>query len=277
MTAAEKAKQALAKSTKRGTLAGLKSTDIQSVLESMKLQIAQALPKHLSAERMIQMATQVIAKNPRIAECDAGSLIGAVMQASILGFKPTESLGQVYFVPYGNKVQFQIGYKGYIDLARRSGQIKTLYAYPVYQNDEFEYELGLEPKLRHKPAQGERGEMTNVYACAHYKDGGYNFVVLSKDEVERLRLRNSFQKTKPSGAWATDYEAMACAKAIKQLAKYMPLSEEMQSAFMTDEGVVTPDSYTPNQTGDVDPDHFFEEVEMEDETVNVVEPFTDGQ
>lgn len=277
MTAAEKAKQALAKSTKRGTLAGLKSTDIQSVLESMKVQIAQALPKHLSAERMIQMATQVIAKNPRIAECDAPSLIGAVMQASILGFKPTESLGQVYFVPYGNKVQFQIGYKGYIDLARRSGQIKTLYAYPVYQNDEFEYELGLEPKLRHKPEQGERGEMTNVYAVAHYKDGGYNFVVLSKDEVERLRLRNSFQKTKPSGAWATDYEAMACAKAIKQLAKYMPLSEELQSAVMTDEGVVTPEAYTPNQTGDVDPDHFFEEVEMEDETVNVVEPFTDGQ
>lgn len=275
MTAQEKAKQALAKSTKRGTLAGLKSTDIQSVLESMKLQIAQALPKHLNAERMIQMATQVIAKNPRIAECDAGSLIGAVMQASILGFKPTESLGQVYFVPYGSKVQFQIGYKGYIDLARRSGQIKTLYAYPVYAADEFEYELGLEPKLRHKPAQGERGEMVNVYAVAHYKDGGYNFVVLSRDEVERLRLRNSFQKTKPSGAWATDYEAMACAKAIKQLAKYMPLSEEMQSAVMTDEGVVTPDSYTPNQTGDVDPDHFFEEVEMEDETVNVVEPFTE--
>ena len=274
--AKELAQKALAKSTKRGTLAGLKSSDVQSVLESMKVQIAQALPRHLSADRMIQMATQVIVKNPRIAECEASSLIGAVMQASILGFKPTESLGQVYFVPYGSKVQFQIGYKGYIDLARRSGQIKTLYAYTVYQNDEFDYELGLEPKLRHKPAQSDRGEMVSVYAVAHYKDGGYNFVVLSRDEVERLRLRNSFQKTKPSGAWATDYDAMACAKAIKQLAKYMPLSEEMQSAFMSDEGIVTPDSYSPNQSGDLDPEHIFEEAETEeDESVNVVEPFTE--
>ena len=275
--AKERAAQALAKSKKSGTLAGLRHNDVADVLSSMKAQIAQALPKHLSAERMIQMATQVIVKNPRIAECEASSLIGAVMQASILGFKPTESLGQVYFVPYGSKVQFQIGYKGYIDLARRSGQIKTLYAYTVYSADEFEYELGLNPQLRHKPAAGDRGEMVNVYAVAHYKDGGYNFVVLSKDEVERLRLRNSFQKTKPSGAWATDYDAMACAKAIKQLAKYMPLSEEMQSAIMTDDAIVTPESYAPNQSGEVDPDSIFDEIEevQDDETVNVVEPFSE--
>ena len=261
MDAKAKASQALAKATKKGTLAGLKQTDVQSVLESLKPQISQALPKHLSADRMIQMATQVIVKNPKVAECSAASLIGAVMQASILGFKPSDNLGQVYFVPYGKSVQFQIGYKGYIDLARRSGQIKTLYAYPVYQNDHFEYELGLEPKLTHRPAQEDRGEMTFVYAVAHYKDGGYNFVVLSRNEVERLRLRNAFQKSKPSGAWATDYEAMACAKAIKQLSKYMPLSEEMQGAVLSDEGVIQPDNFSNDQSGSLDADGIYPEAD----------------
>jgi len=283
MDAKAKASQALAKATKKGTLAGLKQTDVQSVLESLKPQISQALPKHLSADRMIQMATQVIVKNPKVAECSAASLIGAVMQASILGFKPSDSLGQVYFVPYGKSVQFQIGYKGYIDLARRSGQIRTLYAYPVYQNDEFEYELGLEPKLTHRPAQEDRGEMTFVYAVAHYKDGGYNFVVLSKQEVERLRLRNAFQKSKPSGAWATDYEAMACAKAIKQLSKYMPLSEEMQGAVLSDEGVIQPDNFSNDQTGSLDADGIYPEADeidvevMEDVDTETGELFSNDQ
>jgi len=283
MDAKQKASQALAKATKKGTLAGLKQTDVQSVLESLKPQIAQALPKHLSADRMIQMATQVIVKNPKVAECSAASLIGAVMQASILGFKPSDSLGQVYFVPYGKSVRFEIGYKGYIDLARRSGQIKTLYAYPVYQNDHFEYELGLAPKLTHRPAQEDRGEMTFVYAVAHYKDGGYNFVVLSRNEVERLRLRNAFQKSKPSGAWATDYEAMACAKAIKQLSKYMPLSEEMQGAVLSDEGVIQPDNFSNDQTGSLDADGIYPEADeidvevMEDVDTETGELFSNDQ
>lgn len=283
MDAKAKASQALAKATKKGTLAGLKQTDVQSVLESLKPQIAQALPKHLSADRMIQMATQVIVKNPKVAECSAASLIGAVMQASILGFKPSDSLGQVYFVPYGKSVQFQIGYKGFIDLARRSGQIKTLYAYCVMQNDHFEYELGLEPKLTHRPAQEDRGEMTFVYAVAHYKDGGYNFVVLSRNEVERLRLRNAFQKSKPSGAWATDYEAMACAKAIKQLSKYMPLSEEMQGAVLSDEGVIQPDNFSNDQTGSLDADGIYPEADeidvevMEDVDTETGELFSNEQ
>lgn len=258
----KKIKEALSKAKKPGTLAGLKSQDVMTVLESMKASISMALPKHLTADRMLSMATTVISSNPKLAECTAQSLIGAVMQASILGFKPTPILGECYFVPFNNKktlpngrevwqkeVQMQIGYKGYISLARRSGEIKTLYAYPVYENDEFTYELGLEPKLEHKPADGDRGKFTHVYAVAHYKDDGYNFMVLTKGEVEKLRLRNKSQKAKPSGAWATDYETMACAKAIKQLAKYMPLSDEMNKAVISDEAIITDKAFTNDHEG----------------------------
>lgn len=270
---------AMKRATKPGTLAGLNSTNVMTVLESMKSQISMALPKHLTPDRMLSVATTVISQNPKLAECSAQSLVGAVMQASILGFKPTPILGEVYFVPFNNKkkmpdgterwikeVQVQIGYKGYISLARRSGEIKTLYAYPVFENDTFEYELGLEPKLIHKPAETDRGKFTHVYAVAHYKDGGNNFMVLSKESVEKLRSRNPMQKGAPTGAWKTDYDAMACAKAIKQLAKYMPLSDEMQTAVVTDEKIITDEAFTNTHEGiDVDmmqdPEEVFEEAE----------------
>jgi recombination protein RecT len=253
---------AMSKASKPGTLAGLNSTNVMTVLESMKAQISMALPKHLTPDRMLSIATTVISQNPKLAECSAQSLVGAVMQASILGFKPTPILGEVYFVPFNNKkkmpdgtekwikeVQVQIGYKGYVSLARRSGEIKTLYAFPVYENDEFNYQLGLNTDLTHVPAEGDRGKLTHAYAVAHYKDGGYNFIVLTKSQIESLRLRNKMQKGSPSGAWATDYEAMACAKAVKQLAKWMPLSDEMQTAVTTDEKVITDEAFTNTHEG----------------------------
>lgn len=276
-TMKSKVTEAMAKASKKGTLAGLKSNDVLTVLEGMKAQISMALPKHLTPDRMLSIATTVISQNPKLAECTAGSLIGAVMQASILGFKPTPILGEVYFVPYNTKkvinnkevwvkeVQVQIGYKGYISLARRSGELQTIHAYCVYSNDEFKYELGLNPVLEHKPAENNRGNITHAYAVAHYKDGGYNFMVLTKAEIEGLRRRNKLQKDKPSGAWETDYDAMACAKAIKQLSKYMPLSDEMQQAIITDEKTITEDAFTNNHEG-IDPElvkdpELFEEAE----------------
>lgn len=255
----------MAKASKAGTLAGLKTNDLNQVFGAMKAQIAQALPKHLTAERIIQMSATLVARNPKIAECSASSIIGAVMEASILGFKPVQALGQCYFIPYGGAIQFQVGYKGWIDLARRSGQIKTIYAHVVREGDQFEYELGLEPKLKHTPKSDIGAKITHTYAVCHYINGGHSFAVLTRDEVERRRMRNPSQKGNPSGAWASDYEEMAKAKAIKALAKYMPLSEEMVQAAIADEAFLDVSQATNDGTG-IDPDAVtydtpFEEVE----------------
>lgn len=241
---------ALQKAKKPGTLAGLKHTQIQDVLSGMKMQITQALPKHLTADRMIQMACSLISKNPKLAECSASSLVGAVMQASILGFRPVEQLGECYFVPYGGQVQFQIGYKGFISLSRRTGELKTIYAEVVKAGDHFEVEYGLEPKLIHRPKiDNDDARVTHVYAVARYKDDGYNFLVLTFNQVEKLRKRNPMQKGSASGAWATDYDAMAKAKAIKQLSKYMPLSVDFQDAIMSDEAVIKDNAFTNDNSG----------------------------
>jgi len=251
------------------TLSGMNSTGLMRLFEIMRPQITAALPKHLSADRMIQMATTIVARNPKIAECSTASILGSVMQASILGFRPVESLGQCYFVPYNKVCQFQIGYKGYIDLARRSGEIKMIYAEVVRKNDVFDYEFGLNPKLEHKPNPDSAGDITYVYAVAHYKDGGYNFMVLTKAQVEKLRKRNAMQKESPSGAWATDYESMAKAKVIKQLAKYMPLSDEFATAIVSDEAVITDKAFSKTGAGTLVEEFVY--MDQDENTVQVVD------
>lgn len=256
-------KKSMAKATVKGTLAGLKSIDIKTIISNMAPQISQALPKHLTADRIIQVATTYISSNSEVAKCTAHSIIGAIMQTSIWGLEPHPGMGHVYFVPYNRnigtrqdpkwskEVQLQIGYKGYMKLARNSGEIKMIFSEVVRQSDEFEFELGLYPKLSHVPkiSMKENEKITHVYAVAHYHSGGYNFIVLSYPQIEALRKRNPSQKKGIVGAWSTDYPAMACAKALKQLSKYLPLSTEMQQAVIADESIITKDSFTNNQAG----------------------------
>lgn len=250
-SAKELLKETNTKVAKSKSFEGLKSSEISRFISQYKPTISQVLPKHLDSERIVQVCVNLINNNPSLKKCNAQSVISAVIQASELGFNPTQALGQCYFVPYSGKVQMQIGYKGYIDLARRSGQIKSLFAYCVYSGDEFSYELGLNPTLTHKPSETidkKHGDITYVYAVAHYKDGGNSFVVLTRNEIEKLRKRNKSQKNiasiprtipkdKYPTAWDTDYDKMAMAKAIKQLSRWMPLSDEMQTAITVDESV----------------------------------------
>ena len=114
---------------------------------------------------------------------------GAVMQAVQLGLEPG-LLGHCYILPYKREATFIIGYKGMIDLARRSGHIQSIYAHAVHENDEFEYELGLHPNWsisRHM----ERGAFIGAYAVAHFKDGGYQMEFMPKSEIEKRRKRSA--------------------------------------------------------------------------------------
>lgn len=239
-------------SPKVATMKGLKTADVKGLLSLYKAQIAQALPKHLSADRIIQLATTLITRTPALAECSTPSLIGAVMQASILGFEPVISLGQCYLLPYANnktgfkEVQFIIGYRGMIELARRSGQLKDIYAQAVYTGDEFKYEFGLEPKLVHIPALENRGNLTHVYAVAHFTNGGFAFEVMSKYDVDKIRSKSP---AKNAGAWVDFYDEMAKKTVIRRLWKLLPSSVETRVAETTDEKILQPDIF---EEGEID-------------------------
>lgn len=207
--------------------------DIFGMMRVYSSEIARALPKHMNADRMARIVTTEIRRTPKLLACDAKSLFGAVIQSSQLGLEPGGGLGHAYLVPYGKECQLIIGYRGMIDLARRSGQMISLSGEAVYAKDRFEYELGLEPKLKHVPSIDEdRGPLVYVYAVAVLQGGGRQFIVMSRGDVERIKKRS---KASNNGPWQTDYDAMAIKTVIRRLFKYLPVSIELQRAVVLDE------------------------------------------
>lgn len=212
-----------------------KANSIKDYIKLYENQIARALPSVLTAERFSRMVSTAITKNSKLAECTPQSFIGAMLTAAQLGLEPNTPLGQAYLIPYGNSCQFQIGYKGLLELAYRSGDIKTLEARCVYENDEFSIEYGLNPNLIHKPCFRDKGELIGVYAVYHINNGGYAFEFMSKQEIEEHRNQYSKSCKNKDSAWQTDFESMAKKTVIKKLLKYAPLKTEFVRAVSEDE------------------------------------------
>lgn len=216
--------------------------DIAGMLSSpkMKQQMALAMPKHMTADRMMRIALTEVRKVPALGQCNIESFMGAIMQCAQLGLEPGSALGHAYLLPFGNgkakdgksNCQLIIGYRGMIDLARRSGQIISLTARTVHENDTFKYEFGLEETMQHIPADGDRGKMTHVYAMAKLKGGGVQFDVMSRADVDKVR---STSKAGTNGPWVTHFEEMAKKTVIRRLFKYLPVSIEIQQAITLDE------------------------------------------
>lgn len=198
---------------------------VQQVLsDQFKKQLALAVPKHLNADRMARIAATEVRKNKALLNTEPTSFLGSVMQAAQLGLEPGSALGQAYLVPYGNQCQLIIGYKGMIDLARRSGQVLSLNAYAVREGDDFNFQLGLKPDIHHVPsleADRIKKPITYVYAVATLQGGGYQFEVMSRAEVEAVRA-----KAKSKNIWNTYFEEMAKKTVIRRLFKYLPVSIE---------------------------------------------------
>jgi recombination protein RecT len=212
-------------------------TTIKHLLEKMAPEIQKALPKHVDPDRIARIALTEVRKTPKLLQCSQASLLGAIMTSAQLGLEPGPT-GQCYLIPYYNKklgsyeCQFQIGYKGLLDLFYRADGSLNIDAHEVYENDDFEYEYGLNPVLRHKPSLKNRGNPIAYYAVAHLKDGGYSFTVMSIEDVEKIRKRAKATGFSP---WQTDYDEMAKKTVIKRLCKYLPLSIELQRGISNDE------------------------------------------
>lgn len=219
--------------------------DIAALLSDPKIkaQMALALPRHITADRLARVALTEVRKNPALAHCDQHSFLGAIMTCAQLGLEPGGPLGHAYLVPFENRkagrteVQFIVGYRGMIDLARRSGQIVSIEARPVYEGDQFEVSLGLDSALRHvpdydNPNRTHPDKLRFVYAVAKLKDGGVQFEVMSRREVEAVRAQS---KAGTSGPWVTHFEQMALKTVVRRLFKWLPVSVELATAIEADE------------------------------------------
>lgn len=235
MTAKEKLALQLAKTTGNNNGGNLPTQQpaktIADYIKAMTPEIAKALPSHLKPERLARIVTTEIRRNPKLMQCTRESLLGALMLSAQLGLEPGP-LGHVYFIPYNNKkqgiieCQFILGYKGMIDLARRSGNIQSIMAETVYENDVFEFEYGLNPNLIHKPTLNDRGKAVAWYAVAKFIDGGYQMKVMGRPDIERSKSRSQTGNSQYS-PWATDYDEMAKKTVVRAMFKYLPVSNEI--------------------------------------------------
>lgn len=207
---------------------------LRGLIEQQKNEIARALPRHLDPDRLARIATTVVRQTPKLAECNPQSFLGALMTCAQLGLEPGP-LGHAYLVPYGKEVTFIPGYRGLVELSRRSGQVQSVQARVVRDGDEFDYSFGLEPKLDHKP-RGSKGDVTHAYAVIRLKDGGVDFDVMDVDEIEAVRRRS---KAADNGPWVTDYAEMAKKTVLRRLLKTAPMSVEYQQAVVNDGAVRT--------------------------------------
>lgn len=222
---------------------------------AMKPQIEAALPSVITPERFTRMALTAVSSNPKLANCTPKSFMGALMNAAQLGLEPNTPLGQAYLIPYKNKgvdeVQFQIGYKGLVELAHRSGEFKNIEARVVYENDTFEYEYGLEPKLVHKPAMKDRGKPIYYYAVFTLVNGGFGFEVMSKEDIDIHKNKYSQAAGSKYSPWNTSYDSMAKKTALKQVLKYAPIKTEFARKINEDETIK---SEISNDMGDIMPE-----------------------
>jgi recombination protein RecT len=227
--------------------------------EAVKKQLAAALPRNITPERLARIVLSAVQRTPKLLECDQKSFLSCVMACAALGLEPDGLLGQAYLIPFAGKCVLIPGYQGLMKLARQSGEIASIDAHPVRHGDKFSFRYGADPHIEHVP--GERpftvengsakwqddwrpGPITHFYAVAKMRDGAVAFVVMPTWEVDQIRDSSQgylsavkFNKVEDS-PWTTDYDRMGCKTAIRRLCKYLPASVEdhrLQRAVALDE------------------------------------------
>ena len=207
--------------------------------------ITAALPRHMDGEKFAKIALTAINKNPKLLDCTRESLMLAMLQSAALGLEPNGR--DAHLIPYGNQCQFQLDYKGIVQLVRRSGEIADIHCDVVRRGDFFEYRFG--KVVNHVPwflrddakKPAAPGEIYAVYSRVEMKDAGVACDVMSVEEINQIRDGRSqgyksAKKYNKSHPW--DYEEqggsyceMAKKTVFKRHSKWLPISSELVEAL----------------------------------------------
>ena len=205
------------------------------------------------AARFVTAITSAVSANPQLQDCDAGTILSAGLLGEGLNLSPSPQLGQYYLVPYNDSnnkrkvAQFQLGYKGYIQLAIRSGQYKKLNVLPIKQGELISFnplEEEINVKLIDDEVKRENTETVGYYAMFEYVNGFKKAIYWSKAKMESHALKYSKGYQKKSGYtfWEKDFDGMACKTMLRQLiSKWGIMSIEMEKAITSDMAVLTAD------------------------------------
>jgi len=203
---------------------------IKALILTKQPDIGELLPTHVPVNRFIKSTFLAISREPKLLECTQNSLITSIINAAELGLDFTPAKGHAYLIAYGKTATFMPGYRGMIDLAKRSGTVSKIEAHIVHENDEFEIEYGLEPKLVHKPIiTGNPGNIIGAYAIAWFKKDEPQYEFMTKEQLDAIRKR-----AKTDYIWNSDYIEMCRKTAVRRLFKYLPCSPDLEKAIEYD-------------------------------------------
>lgn len=209
--------------------------NFKTLLEGKRDQLAQLVPKHLTVERLMKVAVGALMKSPNLQKCTPTSLMNCFIGAAEVGLEPGGVLGHAYLVPYGDTATLIIGYRGLIELMRRTGELASIRCVVVHEKDTFKLTEGIEQTIKHEPfLAGDAGPLKFAYCVAKLKDGSVQVELMTRHQIEEIRKRS---RAGNAGPWVTDFEEMAKKTVLRRAAKYLPVaSERFQKAIEIDDG-----------------------------------------
>lgn len=205
-------------------------------VKAMESEFSRAVPSTLGIDgaRYVRLALTQFRTTPQLLQCSEESVLGGLMQAAQLGLEISNVMGQCWLIPRKNKsgrmeATFQLGYKGLIDLAGRSGV--AVDAQVVREGDSFVHRLGTSPVIDHEINLSQRGEAVAYYAVARAGGSVIGVEIMTRDEMEAHRAQYADAS---SSAWRTAFDAMARKTIIARLLRRLPLSAEVADALSAD-------------------------------------------
>jgi recombination protein RecT len=206
-------------------------------LVKMEDLLSNIVPNEMCAKRLIRLFYVELSKSQKLNKCTVESICGAIMSCAQMGLEPGIA-GMVYLIPRWDgdtrttKLTVQLGYRGMIEMAYRTGVISTIKAFTVYGNDEFSIELGNKDLIIHKRKIGNKGQAIGYYAIVTMKDGEKHFDFMDIEDIEKVRARS---KTPNEGPWISDYDQMAQKTVIRRILKLAPTSVNLNAGISFDE------------------------------------------
>lgn len=214
---------------------GAQAKTLKSYLESddVRGRLAQVASSAMKPDELVRMALLAASRQPDLAKCSQHSILRALMDAAALGVKPGGLMGRGYLVPRKNKFTkemeccFDPGWRGLVDIARRSGRIRRIEAHVVFENDHFLVVRDPFTRIEHQPTEGDTGSIRAAYAMAEFVDGGTQIEVVMRRDLEKIRASSASE----NGPWATWPEEMARKSAVRRLCKYLPYDPVLERAL----------------------------------------------
>lgn len=201
--------------------------EFKDLLYQLKPRYQGLIAKHFTTDKFYELALSTVGRNTDLLACSLTSVLRALIVAGQLGLDPTGVLGLAYVIPYKRTATLIIGYRGLMELARRSGEVVGIESAVVYASDIFKPALGTEPQFVHYPTvTGDRGEIIGAYAILRTKTGPPIHEWMTRADIDAIRKR---ARSGDTGPWSTDYAMMARKTTLRRLLKYAPLQIEEAS------------------------------------------------